>query len=359
MAQSTVSASLYPDSLKTTVRRPSIQFIEWRGASLALGSELKKHGFTCSVIPLKSIRNSLSLPTLGYIHKIDSDILVTHNPYHGLMGAKIAKSMKKVKAIGLRLKGNYWEESEEKGVPFRQKLGFTLKKLQNENSLNDVDFVVTVSNYLNRIAVSKGIPNVYTMYCGVDTDRFKAYPSDPRYKSEILCAMNFNVLGKIKLLERFFEYYRDSRLPYTVTFLGDGAYRSRAAGWVKQHGLQEQVEFKGYVGDIERYYANCELLIHPSGLDTLGMVIQEASASEKPVVATRVGGIPEIIEEGKTGYTTNDFGLFMERIAQLMGDPELRRSMGRRGRDYMQEKFTWKKSAEQFIQILRNEHLLD
>lgn len=66
MAQSTASANLYTDSLKTTVRRPSIQFIEWRGVSLALGAELEKHGFTCSVIPLKSIRNSLSLPTLGY-----------------------------------------------------------------------------------------------------------------------------------------------------------------------------------------------------------------------------------------------------------------------------------------------------
>ncbi len=96
--------------------KPRIQFLEWRDNFKQMSNILNAQGFDCDVIPLKTIRGILPVPTTKYINSISSDIMITHNPYHGLLGAVIAKRMGKTKTIGLRLKGNNGEESSDSGV---------------------------------------------------------------------------------------------------------------------------------------------------------------------------------------------------------------------------------------------------
>ena len=353
------TAVLQPSQYATSHAYPSIQFIEWRDEFKALGVELSEAGFRCSTIPLKSIRNSLSLPTREYVDAIDSDLLVTHNPYHGLMGASLAKRLGRTKTIALRLKGDYWEESRDPGLSLRQKLGSRVKMLQNRVSLDDVDFMVVVSDYLKRSAERNGVEQtVYTLPCGVDTGRFALREPEDGYRSEALCVMNFTVPKKVSLLDGFLRRYKESGLPYTITFLGDGPLRARIQRHADSLGLSSQVFFKGFVSGIEKYYSGCDVVIHPSSLDTLGMVLQEAGASGKPVVATRIGGIPEVVEHGYSGYTTNNMDEFILMMERLMESPDERTRIGLNGRTLMLEKFTWKRVADQFIDILRKEDLI-
>jgi len=341
-------------------RIPKIQFLEWRDNFKHLSNILNQRGFDCNVISLKSIRSVLPIPTPGYVNSIESDILITHNPYHGLLGAAIAKKLGKTEIIGLRLKGNYWEESADSKVGYRQRTGFALKMMQNKAGLKEVDFIVTCSDYLKDIS-EKQIPEkkAYTMYEGVDTERFRPLPKNSEYASELLCVMNFKVRGKLLYFKRFFEYYKDMQLPYSITFLGDGPYRGRVEKQAKETGLADQVYFKGHVNDIEKYYANSDLLVHPSSLDTLGMAVQEAASSGVPAITTKIGGLPEVVSEGVSGYTGNDMEIFVERIAQLMQDDEQRAWMGVNARNQMIEKFSLTTCAEQFIHILDREHLLN
>ncbi len=339
--------------------KPRIQFLEWRDNFRQMSNILDAQGFDCDVIPLKTIRGILPIPTSKYINSISSDILITHNPYHGLLGAAIAKRMGKTKTIGLRLKGNYWEESSDPGVSNSQKAGFALKNIQNKAGLDEADFVVACSNYLKEVAESHiHDKNVYTMYEGVDTDRFKPGKSNPEYSTDLLCVMNLKVRGKLLYLPRFFDYYKSMQLPYTLTFLGDGPYRKRVEKQAKEAGLQDQIQFKGHVDNIEKYYQNTKLLIHPSSLDTLGMALQEASSSGVPAVSTKVGGLSEVVNDGFNGYTSNDMGTFVERIAQLMHGDDQRQWMGINARNMMMEKFSWEKTTNKFVSILNDEGLL-
>ena len=150
-------------SQETTL--PSIQFLEWRDNFTQLSNILNKQGFDCSVIPLNKIRGVIPIPSPDYIKIISSDIIITHNPYHGLLGAAIAKKLGKTKTIGLRLKGNYWDESADKGVGYAQRAGFALKTMQNSAGLKETDFIIACSDYLKEIS-EKHITdkNCYTMY---------------------------------------------------------------------------------------------------------------------------------------------------------------------------------------------------
>jgi glycosyltransferase involved in cell wall biosynthesis len=85
--------------------------------------------------------------------------------------------------------------------------------------------------------------------------------------------------------------------------------------------------------------------------EVFGWMIAEAMAHGKPVVATRVGGIPELITNGESGYLVNrgDTATMSERILTLVADQELRARMGQAGRETVSDKFDLRKNVAQLI----------
>jgi hypothetical protein len=118
---------------------------------------LSKHNIDCEVIPNEKSRNFLSYPSSDYINRINSDLIVSHNPYHGLSGAKQAKRRKKVKHIAFRLKADHWTEQKSSEVSLKHKLGYALKKSQYDNSIHEVDFVIAISEYMKKVALKKTV----------------------------------------------------------------------------------------------------------------------------------------------------------------------------------------------------------
>ena len=170
--------------------------------------------------------------------------------------------------------------------------------------------------------------------------------------------MNFNIPEKIRLFEHFLEIYGEMNPGYHVTVLGDGSLLPSIQSYIKKLELSESVSFKGHVDNVELYYSNCDLVIHPSSLESFGMSLLEAGASAKPCVASNVGAIPEIILNNQTGYLTNTLYEFIDRIDSLMSDNEKRLTLGKKALKRVHETFTWKHSAEAFINILKKENLL-
>src|SRR5262249_61008547 len=112
---------------------------------------------------------------------------------------------------------------------------------------------------------------------------------------------------------------------------------------VKQLGMEPVVEFTGFCADVQAVIAGLDLVVHASTIgEPFGQVIIEGMAAGKPIVATNGGGVPEIVEDGKTGLLVpmGNAPAMADAICAILADPERARSMGVRGRERVENHFT-------------------
>lgn len=142
--------------------------------------------------------------------------------------------------------------------------------------------------------------------------------------------------------------------------VGEGPYRQQYMQRAEAMGLSEQVIWTGLIEDpfaagvFDAADVVCQL---SRWEEVFGWMIAEAMAYGKPVVATRVGGIPELIDDGITGFLVDrgDSNTAAKRVLKLIEDKELRESVGQNGRDKTHAKFNLKTNVAQLIQLYRNE----
>jgi glycosyltransferase involved in cell wall biosynthesis len=134
-----------------------------------------------------------------------------------------------------------------------------------------------------------------------------------------------NPLG---LLDSFAAAGLDSRSRLLIA--GDGSLRGGAEARAHELGIADRVAFVGVRADIAEMLSACDLFALASGWEGSPVAIIEAMASGLPVIATAVGGVPELVADGDTGFLVRpgDTAAFAGRLAQLARDPDLRRRMG-------------------------------
>ena len=117
----------------------------------------------------------------------------------------------------------------------------------------------------------------------------------------------------------------------------------------------ENVEFYGYVDDktLDDFYSKCSLFVAPSIYESFGIIFLEAMNTAKPVIGTTAGGIPEVVESGKTGFLVepgNEKEL-AEKIIYILDNPEEGRKMGKNGKKRLEELFSDEKFANDSLTI--------
>jgi glycosyltransferase involved in cell wall biosynthesis len=132
-----------------------------------------------------------------------------------------------------------------------------------------------------------------------------------------------------------FKRLRDSGVDATLCMVGDGPERSRLEDRAHELGVVRDTLFLGYQEDVAPFYAAFDALVLPSGNEGTPVSAIEALAAGRPVVATRVGGVPDVVRDGEDGFlveagATDDLA---ERLGQLARDPNLRERMGAAGRE--------------------------
>jgi glycosyltransferase involved in cell wall biosynthesis len=123
---------------------------------------------------------------------------------------------------------------------------------------------------------------------------------------------------------------------------GDGPCLPDLQRLVADLGLGERVRFLGQVRDVPALLARAGLFVLPSLIEGISLTLLEAMASGLPVLATRVGGNPEVVEEGQTGYLVpaGDPAALGEGLLRLWNDPADRLRLGEAGRRRVKEHFT-------------------
>jgi glycosyltransferase involved in cell wall biosynthesis len=117
--------------------------------------------------------------------------------------------------------------------------------------------------------------------------------------------------------------------------VGDGSERTNAEHRARCLGIYEHCSFVGKQPRIVDYLSASDVLLLPSEQESFGLAALEAMACEVPVVASRVGGLPEVVTDGETGYLSpvGDVDKMATDAARLLTDHKLRREMGQHARD--------------------------
>ena len=134
---------------------------------------------------------------------------------------------------------------------------------------------------------------------------------------------------------------------------GEGDERAALEAQVAARGLTRRFRMPGFTPDLDRYLPCADVVALSSFTEGLPNVLLEASAAGVPVVGTAVGGVPEVIADGETGYVVppGDAAELAGRLSQLLDDRDLRRAMGDAGRRRMQTQFTFESQAEAYLQL--------
>ncbi|HUO83729.1 MAG TPA: N-acetyl-alpha-D-glucosaminyl L-malate synthase BshA [Thermoanaerobaculia bacterium] len=167
----------------------------------------------------------------------------------------------------------------------------------------------------------------------------------------LLCHVsNFRPVKRVlDIMAAFEKILRE--VPSRLIMIGDGPERSRAEQYAREHGFGSHVLFLGNVPDVEEIVGASDLFLLPSESESFGMAALEALASEVPVIATRTGGLPEVVIDGETGYLVpvGDVDAIAERAVRLLRDEDLRRRLGRAGRARAIEEFNVDRILEQYL----------
>src|SRR5438046_1909485 len=134
---------------------------------------------------------------------------------------------------------------------------------------------------------------------------------------------------------RAFRRLRDRGVDACLCMIGDGPDRPAVERRAHELGVMRDTLFLGYQEDVAPYYAAFDAMILPSINEGTPVSAMEALAAGRPVVATRVGGVPDVVQEGRDGFlvdpgATDDLA---ERLTRLARDPDLRERMGAAGRE--------------------------
>jgi N-acetyl-alpha-D-glucosaminyl L-malate synthase BshA len=161
-----------------------------------------------------------------------------------------------------------------------------------------------------------------------------------RGEALVLHVSNFRPVKRVGAVLDVFRRITAERHARLV-LIGDGPDRAELERHAAATGLSGSVEFVGEQPDVVPWLSAADLFLLPSSQESFGMAALEAMACEVPVVASRVGGLPEVIEDGVTGFLrdADDLDGMAHAALQVLGDPDLRRRLGAAAAEHVRTHF--------------------
>lgn len=213
--------------------------------------------------------------------------------------------------------------------------------------------VVTISQGIAEVLKREGVPveQISVVPSAVDTRRF--HPGATALPAELglalpqgapVAAMVAQFIARkghellLEALERLPEHC--ARLQ--VLLFGQGPLREQIAQQISERGLQQRVHLLGFHPALERILPAVDFLIHPALMEGLGVSLLEAGAAGTPAIASRAGGMPEMVIDGETGLLIEpgDVDGLAVAITRLTESNNLRQRLGRRAREWVEERFS-------------------
>jgi N-acetyl-alpha-D-glucosaminyl L-malate synthase BshA len=292
--------------------------------------------------PLYSI--SLSNKIAQLIHLEDLDIIHAHyaipHSICGYLGIKISKK-ENVKLIttlhgtDISLVGK--DESYKNITRF---------------SLEESDGITAVSNSLKDetidiFKVDKEINVIYNFIDPIDYKELKLQKEED--KKYVIHISNFREVKNIDILIKAF-YLAQRKVKAELILVGEGPETAKAQRLALDFGLKDKIHFMGKQDTVLPLLSRSDLFLLPSKKESFGLVALEAMGCKLPVIASNIGGLPEVIQDGITGrlYDPEDAEGMAEGIIELLTQEELRNQMGVLGQERAFKHFNSKDIVKQY-----------
>jgi len=231
-------------------------------------------------------------------------------------------------------------------------------------SIEQSDGVTAISQYLQErtlreFDVKNNIQVIYNfvncdVYCRGEKVSESRQEYAPNGERLLVHLSNFRPVKRVTDCVEIFDRVR-KQIPSKLLMIGDGPDRSRAEWLAVQKGIHNDVIFLGKQELVQEKLAISDILLLPSELESFGLAALEGMACEVVPIATRVGGIPELIEHGKSGYLAEvgDVDTMSRYAIELLSDEIALRTMAKASRAVAQSRFCSSRIIPQYEDFYR------
>ncbi len=308
-------------------------------AITAMGIQVIPLAISDGMHPLRDVLAALRLRKI--LKHVKPEILHLHSVKAGLVGRLAVMSKRRPKVVVTM----HSFVADERIGPAQRELYGRIERY----FLKYTDSLVTVSHALEKELITEmGLPSdmITVIYNGVEFHEVKKTPHpDIRIGSVSRLAPQKG----IEYLIRAAALVMANRQDVIFQIVGDGPERPVLASLRDSLGIREAVYFLGERKDIPELLSTFDIFVQTSTSEAFGLSVVEALSQEIPVVATRVGGIPEIIDDGRTGLLADSRNArnIADKILEMLSDLPRASQMGKDGAADVRERFTFARMIQQ------------
>jgi len=328
--------------------------------------QLKKNGVDCKLVIDTEIYAGFPSKKMSdwfYTSRNFKKIITEFEPNAIFVDRQTNFGLAAIKAnipLFVHLRGNYWAESKMaketmyKYPPKRQIIWF--KERIADKCFKGAKTILPICKYLENV-VKNHYPEKPTevLYQGINPSNWYYekglelnHPCVGLLQSAIIWDKTREMLTITKAIE--------SMPNVTFYWVGNGPYKEKIIPILEKYSNFKWLGSLQYPTEVRKFLSEIDVYALASGIDMSPLTLQEAQLMKKPVIATNVGGIPELMENDETGFLVEkgDYKGWIDKISVLLNNQDLCKSMGSAGRHFIEKKFSWDIIARKFIDVLNS-----
>ena len=329
-----------------------------------LGEALKKIGVDYKLVseidyisgfPSKNVKSWFSKKKFyELINSYKPDVIFVDRQSHfGL------ESIKAGIPLFVYLRGHFWMEQEwAKKTIYKGSIMKTVVDLRTKNAekvLKECQGILMTGDYLENV-IKEHIPDAKTYHFLEGLDASRWYPEEGMKLNHPCVGMlhDANWWGKTKEMLTLEEVIKS--LPDVHFYwAGDGQYKTKILEVLEKFENFHYLGSLDYPDEVRKYLTEIDIYALPTGMDTTPLSCRESMSMKNPTIATKVGGIPEMIYDNETGFLVDEGNSkkWIEKIEVLINDKEMSEKLGKNARNLVIEKFNWEKLAKEFVEIVK------